>query len=358
MSDGYEWWRDALAGRPAETVESEPHDGFYRMRQHKGGPWLPVAIFVNKGGEQIARVAGDVRKPEDVWTYCAGNPVSQADAKHAFEHGHWPGDIEATEGVVADVTDDDDAKAVLVAIIDQAREWAKNPPKPEDITKEIADRAANFDDRVIKVEKAAKVQRDKEFAPIADEIKRLDGLKAELRQRKADWKDLLDKVPRARDVLKDVYVSWQRVRSLAGEDTKCGGQYASRKGYIIKNDPLHPDTIKAHEAAEAEAQKRAEAEQRVRDELAAKAEEERKAQVLAEAERIKAQQKAAPLPAPTPPQRPIMQSAYTITDMQAVMAWALEQDGILEMIRSEAMSAARRGVTVPGITKEEVERAA
>ena len=359
----YQFWKDARAGKNPSINEADPQPGFYKLRDGKNGPWLPVAIW-EKDGKLIARVADKVRDPLEIWTWCAGNPVSQEDAKTAFKTGSWPGDLETISDDIPDAAGDDDAKSELTRIIDQAREWTRNPPAADAITKEMADRAANFDDRVMKLKKLAEVQRNDELEPLLAEVKRLDAIKADIRERRADWKALIDAVQPARGALKGIYVSWQRERSLAGEDTKCGGQYASRKGYVIKNDPLHPDTIKAREDAEAEARKREEAERRAREEMEREAEEQRQKEVLAEAERIKQEQEAQAVPS-SPEERsqdllaPVQtHTEYHVADMQAVMAWALEQDEILNLIRKFAVARAESGADVPGVEAREVERAA
>jgi hypothetical protein len=360
VADEFQFWRDALAGKSPPMDANTPQPGYYRKRAHKSGPWIPVAIW-RKNGDLVARVGDKWDSASEIWTWVAGNPVSKNDAKYAFENGNiWPTD---TESIANYPPGNMDSKTELLAIIDQARTWAKDPPEPDAITKDVADLAANFDDRVVSVEKAAKVQRDEEFKPILQEIERLKKLQSDLKISKAEWKDLFDKVPKARGVLKDVYVTWQRHQSLAGGDTKCGGQYANRKSYIVKNDPLHPDTIKAREAAEAAELERAKAAKRVQDELDRKAEEKRQADILAEAERIKKEKAERPVPEPVaepdqvPQELPLSPPPkgyeHVITDMQAVMAWALDQDHILEIIRSEALKAARNGTVIPGIEEQE-----
>lgn len=81
-----------------------PQAGFYKLR-YKGGAWQPVAIWVHPERGLVARVGGEMRPPNDIWTYCAKNPVDKAAAKFAFEHGRWPDDPEpgtAQENLPAD----------------------------------------------------------------------------------------------------------------------------------------------------------------------------------------------------------------------------------------------------------------
>lgn len=361
--DEFQHWRDALNGKDVSVEVENPQSGFYKMRAHKGGPWIPVAIW-RKDGVLKCRVLDVMRDPVETWIRCAKNPVTKQDAKHAFENdGAWPGDIESIAEDIPDAKGDTDAKSELTQIIKQANEWGKNPPDPKSISKDVADQAANFDDRVIKLEKLAREQRSDEIKPLQDEIDRIEKLRTKLRSLKEDWKSLLDDVPTARGILKTVYVGWQREQSLAGKDTKCGGQHANRKSYIAKNDALHPDTIAARKAAEEKERQRQEAERRAQAEIEREAEAQRQKAVLEEAERIKREQEAKPAPAPEPPKTEPVQpvatiTQHSITDMQATMAWALEQQDVINWIESYAIAEARKGVEVPGVTQEEVERAA
>ena len=93
MGDEFHYWREALAGNKMAISADHPQSGYYRKRAGKGGPWLPVAIWTKKdSGEQVARVAGEMVDPLDVWTWVADEPVSKAAAQQAFKDFSWPGD--------------------------------------------------------------------------------------------------------------------------------------------------------------------------------------------------------------------------------------------------------------------------
>lgn len=89
-------YQQNLAGAQVALHDGHPEPGYYKMRLGKGGPWVPVAIW-EKDGEMVA-VRGDGKggrtrvDPNDIWTYVAGNPVMQDDAKYAFTNGKWEGD--------------------------------------------------------------------------------------------------------------------------------------------------------------------------------------------------------------------------------------------------------------------------
>lgn len=152
--DEFQNWRDALAGKDVALNADTPHSGYYKMRASKDGPWQPVAIWT-KDGKQIARVADKVREPVDIWTYVAKNPVTKEAAKHAFEHGTWPGDIGHNSG---DLTLADEIKET----IGQALEWLKSSGVKDKTT---MDMAANYRAKLIELSKKADAERDSKVRP-------------------------------------------------------------------------------------------------------------------------------------------------------------------------------------------------
>ena len=325
MSDGYEWWRAALAGKAPDIIENEPHDGFFKMRAHKGGPWLPVAIFINKQGDQVARVAGDVRKPEDIWTFCAGNPVSQADAKHAFEHGTWPGDAP---------TIGDNAEKAGVGTLELLRDYMET--------------ARDWFSKVGKIDSQAKVDQAANYA-------------AELSRLKSD-------ADRERDA---------RVRPHLDAQREINGEY---KPSIEDADKLSKDIKRSCDAFLIAEKRRLEDEARAKYEAERKAAEEERARIEAEREKqmrddpIAALTEPEPeLPVPPPPPEPVKVHAggqrgrrmglrkeiiYSVADFDAVYTWAKTNPKVIEAVEKVAIQAAKAGVDVPGISKSEVEKAA
>lgn len=86
----FAWWRAALAGDVGPIHEGAPQPGFYRRRLVRGGPWVGVAIWLAQEidpetGELVAderlvaTVDGAPADPIAVWTYCAKNPIPEAE---------------------------------------------------------------------------------------------------------------------------------------------------------------------------------------------------------------------------------------------------------------------------------------
>ncbi len=82
------WWRAALAGdRP--PITEDPEEGFYKRRLVKGGPWVPVQIWIeaerDESGDLLSdevvrcTVDGQLVDVHSHWTYCAGSPISESE---------------------------------------------------------------------------------------------------------------------------------------------------------------------------------------------------------------------------------------------------------------------------------------
>lgn len=204
--DPYQWWRNALAGQKGPIRDGEPQAGFYKMRRVRGGPWLPVAIFPDANGTLFARVGpefAEVVDPKTVWLSVADHPVSDKDAHHAAKHGHWPGELppietpaptpseEARRGIGGnnpprEETDEQALERIgtpsekQMALLQQltqataeAKEWfAKTPIQ----TKEHADTAANWCDRLSALNKDVDEERMRLRRPFLSVLERIQNL--------------------------------------------------------------------------------------------------------------------------------------------------------------------------------------
>lgn len=104
-----------------------PVAGFYKIKKHKGGPFLPVALWMNQG-EWVCRVGPAMADPFETWLFCAKNPVDTAAAKFAFETGRWPDEPE--EPARSNLPDDpfEALKAEIEDKLAQAEDYlTKNP---------------------------------------------------------------------------------------------------------------------------------------------------------------------------------------------------------------------------------------
>lgn len=83
----YRWHREAVAGKEP-AITHEPQCGWFRRKLVKGGPFVPVRIFLEqptdaKSGELVGdevmrcEVNGKRRPPEEEWTWIADKPISR-----------------------------------------------------------------------------------------------------------------------------------------------------------------------------------------------------------------------------------------------------------------------------------------
>lgn len=192
MSDQFEWWRNALAGNAGPISDGNPQPGYYRLRQSRDGPWLPVAIWY-KGDDLVCRVAGEQRDPLDVWTWCAKNPVAKDAARHAFETGSWPGDVPSigdNSGMLSIPEEIDD-------VVQQASDWLRKTPIAD---KTAADTAANWRVKLLDLSKQADAQRAAEKKPHDDAAKAIQ----------AKWKPFIDVATDVANKLRDALTAYMR----------------------------------------------------------------------------------------------------------------------------------------------------
>lgn len=97
----YDWYFKALdvAGDCGELSrdqlkalgisEGDPQAGFYRKRQFKDGPFVPVAIWNTEGG-MVALANGVAANPFEIWSFAARNPIGEATYHMVLAGGVWP----------------------------------------------------------------------------------------------------------------------------------------------------------------------------------------------------------------------------------------------------------------------------
>lgn len=88
MPDDLAWWTAALNNESPAITES-PQAGFFKRRLIKGGPWVPVQIWVERqhddAGDLIAdeiilcTVDGREAAVDAHWTYACAHPITEAE---------------------------------------------------------------------------------------------------------------------------------------------------------------------------------------------------------------------------------------------------------------------------------------
>lgn len=323
MTDIWQWWRDALDGKEQAIDADTPQCGFFKIRDGKDGPWLPVMIRMD-GDTMRCRVADDSSAdPHKIWTWCAKNPISKEDAKVAFETGNFPGDAPASIG---DNSGDLSLAEQIKDYASQALAWLRKAGIKDAATK---DRAANYRAELLRLSKEADAQRVAEKKPHDDAAKAVQ----------AKWKPLTDEADAAAEELREALTAFMTAEKRAAEK-------AAREKY--------------------EAEQRAAA--------AARAEVEAQRAKLMRDDPIAALTSPEPElpPAPSPPEPVKIQAGgqrgrktglrevtrYVVTDHKAALAFFADGEHVRDFIQSLAEKACKAGVAVPGVEKKIEEIAA
>lgn len=96
-TETYAYWRAALQAKDKRSLPStsdgDVHCGRYRMRKHKDGPWVPVAVWPLEGHDYPAcRIDGydvDFETAQAKASFFHQNPVTQAQYAEYEETGRW-----------------------------------------------------------------------------------------------------------------------------------------------------------------------------------------------------------------------------------------------------------------------------
>ena len=74
--------------------------GFFKKRMSRGGPFAPVAIWLD-GAELVCVIDGKPASALDVWTYCCPHVVSEEMYRERMDSGKWTDECEAVTASLA-----------------------------------------------------------------------------------------------------------------------------------------------------------------------------------------------------------------------------------------------------------------
>lgn len=308
MTDQYDFWRRRLAGEVIPIHDGEPQAGFYRVRNREKTIWRPVAYWF-KDGALRCRVSGDNTEDQramELWPYASKNPVTHEAYQAVIDGGLWP---DQHEGATADrinsvnAPDENSFEGLQDRIADLARDAEKLIAAGAAKTQTDADQASDLANRLGELHKAADAARATEKKPHDDAAKAVQ----------AKWLPVL--------TLAEVY---KRIKA------------AVVTPFLVEQD-------------------------RIRREAQAQA-------YRAAAEAAKKGQEPAP---PPPVIAPVKAGSggrrsvalrsvkvITITDRPAALAFFADNQMVSDLLQTLAEKATRAGVTVPGVTVTEEQRAA
>ncbi len=317
-------WKRRLAGEQVETHPDEPVYGFYRVRQGRGGPFVPVAFWYTPEGDLRCKMNGtmvDDLRARELWTFASENPITHEVYTAVSNGAKWP-DIDDT---VSDQIDERQRQRI----------GGNNPPTdPAGLLKEQIDAAA------------AGVDQYKEIDS-DDTLKKARSLHARLLELRgtADKSHKKEKEPHL-EAGRAVDRKWFPLRDAADVAAKLLNKvmdaWETKKLRIAREEQRKRD-------AAAEAAARAAVPERTPDQ--------------------------APPLAPAPPAAPAItapapiapiKGAYgkaasvhvvnvitAVEDWDALYATFKERDEVRALLRKLADQAVRNGQSVPGVTIEE-----
>lgn len=68
----YAWWRRSVSGERVPRFEDEPMPGYFKRRMVRGGPFVPVAIWID---QETDPETGELTAPEKLRAIVNGRPV-------------------------------------------------------------------------------------------------------------------------------------------------------------------------------------------------------------------------------------------------------------------------------------------
>lgn len=308
IADQYDFWRRRMAGEVVPIHDGEPQAGFYKLRTRDGN-WQPVAYWFGKDGALRCRVGArdiDEQTAAERWPYASKTPISHEVYKAVINGELWP---DQHESVVRDRINSDAAPAddSFDALKDRIEDLARDAQNLIEAgpahDQNAADRASDLANRLAELQKTADAARAAEKKPHDEAAAAVQ----------AKWKPLLGTADIYRRIKEAVITPF-----LVGEEKK-------------------------RRLAEAAARRAAEE--------AAKA-----GQPIPEPQAQRAAPKAGSGGRRSVALRTV--NVVTITDRAALLAFFADNPIITEALQKMAEKATAAGVTVPGVTVTEEQRAA
>src|SRR6266851_10282763 len=91
MNNDATWWKNALAGNVAPIDTNTPAYGFYRTRNGRDRPLVPVALWYDDGQLECLfnNQAIDEHKAKERWPYISKRPITYDAYQKRIETGRW-----------------------------------------------------------------------------------------------------------------------------------------------------------------------------------------------------------------------------------------------------------------------------
>lgn len=296
--DQYTFWRRRLAGEVVPIHDGEPQAGFYRLISRDGNASQPVAYWFTPDGALRCRVGKqDVNEQfaNERWPYASKRPITHEVYKAVLAGEPWPDQNEAVTADRSNAAPDDDSFDGL---------------------KDRIEALARTADDLIKDGPAADQAAADRASDLANHLSAL--------QKKADAARAAEKKPHD-DAAKAVQAKWAPVLNVA--------DIYKRIKETVVTPFLKEEDRKRKAAAAAAAQK---------------------------GDEQPAATPAAPKAGAAGRRSVALRSVkvVTITDRDALLAFFKDHQLVTDLLQQMAQRAVAAGVTVPGVTVTEEQRAA
>lgn len=319
--DVWSWWQKALkdpskvGSRDLPVHDSDPQQGYYRIRYGKDKPFEPVAIW-KEDGKWLAYRSGREVDAEAIWTSCCRNPVSYQAYQDAIDGKGWADNdavvsaqVKIAEPTIGDNSGDLDQAVAFKDQIDAALAGLKAYEKVGD--DETAAKALSLRNRLNELSGQADKIRVKEKEPHLEAGKAVD----------AKWQPLVKSAKAGADKARDAIGAWETEKLRRQRE----------------------DQRKAEEARKA-------AEEAAREQQSDVA--------VAEAPTVEAPVETAPAPIKAAYGKAASVQVKTVlkdvTDWKALAVYMCDHPTAQDMLRQLAQRAIDAGRTnIPGITTEE-----
>jgi hypothetical protein len=161
----WQWYQNALKGEFGPIHESEPQQGYYRVRR-KGEPWEPVAIFYPEGSDELVayRNGREARDINSLWTWACRSPISFEAYEKAMAGDGFDDEPRAAPGIGDNSGEADPFDAIAIELAGEI-EMAEGFLKVEVKTQADADKAGIWAKRLTDLAKRADNQRVVEKEP-------------------------------------------------------------------------------------------------------------------------------------------------------------------------------------------------
>lgn len=201
----WDWYLKALSGSISPIRESNPETGFYR--HHIG---TPVAIW-RDGGEVIMLLDGEVVEDAEtrgrVWLSVAKSPVSKEAYDERVTSGAWPDTAPvvsaSTPGPGDNSGDTESYERMRADILGDVSEAEAYYARTKVETRDEANRAHDWGDRLIRSARRADALRKKENEPLRRQIAEND----------AKWNSIIQAGERKGDALRGIAEAWGRAEA-------------------------------------------------------------------------------------------------------------------------------------------------